>query len=233
MQRHRKLPHGAAKRGFTLIELLTVIAIIGILAAIIIPVTGSVRKRARATVAASNIRQLVNGQLAHALDNKGRFTVTNNYPKTDEGPKRVWILRLAPYVMPSVTDSAKLNAQLAAGLTVFDVPEAKRENVNDRTVAMNWVIQANVDASGNAHYTLSKIPRPATTIILGEIVDTGTETMQPHDRGRGLHGPHTPGFRRDGEKALMGFYDGRVKAMTIDELAWTGKTPENNPWWWK
>lgn len=44
--------------GFTLIELLTVVAIIGILAAIIVPVVGKVRESAKSSACLSNLRQI-------------------------------------------------------------------------------------------------------------------------------------------------------------------------------
>lgn len=71
----RPLPTTPCRRteAFTLIELLTVIAIIGILAAILIPTVAKVRNAASKATVVSNFRQIGNAVLMFASDNKDRL----------------------------------------------------------------------------------------------------------------------------------------------------------------
>jgi prepilin-type N-terminal cleavage/methylation domain-containing protein/prepilin-type processing-associated H-X9-DG protein len=79
---------------FTLIELLTVIAIIGILAAILVPVVGSVRAKARAAQCASNLRQLGLG-FALFSQERGYFPGSGNIGRSGVD---TWHTILEPYI---------------------------------------------------------------------------------------------------------------------------------------
>ena len=61
------------RRAFTLVELLTVVAVIAILAAILIPLVGSVRDRANSSKSVSNLRQIGVIVQTYANENNGRY----------------------------------------------------------------------------------------------------------------------------------------------------------------
>jgi prepilin-type N-terminal cleavage/methylation domain-containing protein/prepilin-type processing-associated H-X9-DG protein len=93
-------------RAFTLIELLTVIAIIGILAAILIPVVGSVRESAKGSVCRSNLRQIGLAAHLYAADNNDFLPPTR--------PGNIATLH------PSTRDA--FNTYLEGGYEVFYCP---------------------------------------------------------------------------------------------------------------
>ena len=77
---------GRQARGFTLVELLVVIAIIGVLAALIFPLLGSSKERARDTYCLNNLRQLGLAIVAYAQDYNSYLPFAEDNPAIPASP---------------------------------------------------------------------------------------------------------------------------------------------------
>ncbi len=75
----------APRRAFTLIEILVVIAIIGILSAILFPVLSRARENGRKTACLSNMKQLGLAFQQYQQDSRGKYPLAANFQAWDKG----------------------------------------------------------------------------------------------------------------------------------------------------
>ncbi|AHF90548.1 type II secretory pathway, pseudopilin PulG [Opitutaceae bacterium TAV5] len=102
------------RRAFTLVELLAVIAIIGVLAAILIPVVSRVRQSARSAVCIKNLQSIGVAFQLYAADNRGLFPAAK-YDEAVSNPnpsKKTWQVEISPYLGREVQYFSTLKAEI-------------------------------------------------------------------------------------------------------------------------
>ncbi|HEY3378928.1 MAG TPA: DUF1559 domain-containing protein [Armatimonadota bacterium] len=133
--------------GFTLIELLVVIAIIAILAAILFPVFGKAREKARQTKCTSNQKQIALAVTMYIQENEEKLPV--GY--TDANRDGSW----------DTTETATWTDSLQIADKVYDCPTAEtRGNASKPDYGYGWWL------CGKA---LSDVTNPEGTVMFGDI----------------------------------------------------------------
>ena len=142
------------KKGFTLIELLVVIAIIAILAAILFPVFGAAREKARRTQCLSNFKNVGVAMLLYTDDYDEVYVSMNNWKqKIDEYvknkeiyycPSRPQIKQAGNWFLGQAVNLGSVNGAVdgVQGLVNFTngsgIKQARVKNASQKIMLVEW-----------------------------------------------------------------------------------------------
>ncbi|RRK01356.1 prepilin-type N-terminal cleavage/methylation domain-containing protein [Opitutaceae bacterium TAV4] len=209
-----KNTHSAA--AFTLIELLAVIAIIGVLAAIILATLGNVRAKARQTRCLSNLRQLQMANHLYAMDHKDRFVRVRLADNSGKWHDTTDFLK---YLGSNKTSANKLDKSMRCPDRVF-LPDGSE---SDHTAyGYNFTdLSSKSDNSGQKERGVGQgeILRPSRTIAFADALD-----YQINSSNAGNYKPdtakisQTAAFRHN-DKINVVFWDGHAASRPRDEVA--------------
>ncbi len=229
----QKNPRARRACAFTLIELLTVIAIVGILAAILIPAVGSARERAALAESISKLRQLHLAMASYANENNQQFPAPLDAEVEDEdgdgSASGGWMESLAvggflDAPVPATEAAARVQTMDIFGcrLQLSQFQPANRTDV--RTFAMNELLgpapSGSTDTDGRGARTFAQLDNPAQTAVilsgpwLGDRFDTTTGENYAPVRMQIDGDPYTV-FSND---ILLVYADGRAEQRALETV---------------
>lgn len=136
----------AKPSAFTLIELLIVVAIIGILVGLTIPVVNNMKKKASGTKAISNFRAISAANLQYSADNDGQLLGWGRYePQGGSWDDQVFLMRNLNAYLTGVHvsgTSTEALTKIANGLEPFVDPTVPKANIKYAVFPFTWSINS-------------------------------------------------------------------------------------------
>jgi general secretion pathway protein G len=214
--------------------LLTVIAIIGILAGILIPVAGRVRESARTTQCASNLRQLGVAATLYTSDNKDEILYANYYTEKDTR----WADKLAPYVNVTFPDSATLNSGNFFPVPPFRCPASEQfaKSTNKSSYGKNFfsnsakgdVVPNTESGTNRVGHRFSAVDIPSRYYFIADSI-TNADGASWWRIGDWNEKEGFLDFRHSGRCNML-FMDGHVECIKQGETK-SAPFPGSPPWW--
>lgn len=159
----------SGRRAFTLIELLTVIAIIGVLAALLMVTVGKARQAANVSRCGSNLRQIGMALQVYANDEKGRF------PAAYDSQAGAW------------SNALVARGYLPKTNTVFQCPADPYSDTRPRPRSYVYCVLGMFNGTGDPdNYStttyrqqLTRVARPARTFMITEWHSSTQDVLSP------------------------------------------------------
>ena len=152
-------------QGFTLVELLMVIAIVGLLMALLLPAVQQAREAARTASCASNLKQIGLATIQFCDTHGGRFPKTSHDTELD----KCWIFTIAPFL--ESVDSIRICPS--------DLKYEERLEKRATSYAMNAYL-TNGDLAGS-FLNRNKLPSTTRTLVAVELTDRENREVSEFD----------------------------------------------------
>ncbi len=206
-------------RGFTLVELLTVLAIVVVLAAVVIPATLDAGKRSQAATCAGKLRNLGGAVHLYCQDHGGAFPRSFHSAAPHREPG--WAASIAPYLGAPVIKTPEEWKPVFHRL--LRCPADTNSDAATYSYGLNVFFE--LDPAGDDYEGTpatwrcsAQVPTPARTILLGETkASSFGDHFMCHQWSGQAAVTNAVAFDRHQRKANFLFVDGHVERLAATE----------------